>query len=69
MSPLHKFVSFFQSDSKSRKNLLSQQKFASELNINGEIEVLKNQCGKLVGYRVKVLNLILWEKRNSLRDC
>ena len=64
MSPLHKFVSFFQPDKTNRKNLLSQQKnFSSELNIRTEIEDLKNQWGTLIGYRVKgtkyIFNYIL----------
>lgn len=54
MSPLQKFVSFFQPDKSNRKNLLGQQKiFSSELNIRTEFEDLKNHWGTLIGYRLK----------------
>lgn len=62
MSPIHKFVSFFQSDSKnSRKNLVLQQKtFSSELNIYSEFEdYKKNPWGTLSGYRRTKGNLLL----------
>lgn len=52
MSPLHKIVSFFQSDSLSnRKKLLPHKLFSSEVNISSDIEELKrNQWGTLNGY-------------------
>lgn len=53
MSPLHKFVSFFQSDTKNNnKSLIHHKIFSSDLNIcSGSVDAKKNHWGSLNGYR------------------
>lgn len=53
MSPLHKFVSFFQTEPKnSNRSLINQKIFSSELNIcSGSVDSKKNQWASHNGHR------------------
>lgn len=53
MSPLHKFVSLFQSDSKNQKKLINQKIFSSEVNICSD-EFKASQWAALNGFRSSV---------------